>query len=101
MVIFVGVDPALRGKLSTSPSAITALAWLRILALEAAVLDHQFEGAAEHGNRRPSTLRVAQMRLAVGLAAAHSDPSTTSSWRSVAVWMNSTAAASLWGASGI
>ncbi len=37
-----------------------------------------------------------QMRLAVRLPRRIPEPSTTSSWRSVAVWMNSTAAASLW-----
>jgi chorismate mutase len=36
------------------------------------------------------------MMLAVRLAAAQVRPSTTSSWSRVAVWMNSTAAASLW-----
>jgi hypothetical protein len=52
----------------------------------------------ERLNRKSPTSTLAglpQMMLAVRLPRRRPEPSTTSSWSSVAVWMNSTAAASL------
>jgi hypothetical protein len=53
----------------------------------------------ERENRKSPTSTVAglpQIRLAVRLPRRMPEPSTTSSCNRVAVWMNSTVAASLW-----
>src|SRR3546814_6951302 len=80
----------------TSPSAITAEAWLRILSTFSD--PSSTISSNERAKRKSPTSTEAllpQMIFAVLRPRRRSDPSTTSSWSRVAVWMNSTAAASL------
>jgi hypothetical protein len=97
VALLAGLDPALRVSWSTSPCAIVALAELRILSTLR--LPSSTISSNARLNRKSPTSTVAGLpktMLAVSLPRRVSLPSTTSSCSSVAVWMNSTAAASLW-----
>jgi hypothetical protein len=96
IMVFAGLDAALRGELVDLASAITAEARDRMrstLRLPSSTISSKLRL-----NRKSPTSTLAglpQIMLAVRLPRRRPEPSTTSSWRRVAVWINSTAAASL------